>query len=136
MNIVLANGDMKTINPQSDLWSGVQGAGHNFGIVTSVTSKIHDTVHANCAIETIIFSGDKVEAAYEAANEYILQGGKQSSDIINWSYWINDESLDADKVGSKPRRHSDISVPLLTVSPHPACHHHVYHSRRCQCCRY
>lgn len=45
-----------------------------------------------------MFSGDKAEAIYEAANKYILQGGKQSSDIINWSYWLNDVTLDADKV--------------------------------------
>jgi FAD/FMN-containing dehydrogenase len=98
MNIVLANGDLKTIDAKSDLWWGMQGAGHNFGIVTSVTSKIYDIVHKNWAIETIIFSGDKVEAVYEAANKYFLQNGAQSSDIINWSYWLNDATLDAEKV--------------------------------------
>ncbi|CAO2650808.1 Nn.00g091050.m01.CDS01 [Neocucurbitaria sp. VM-36] len=97
LNIVLANGDLKTINSKSDLWWGLLGAGHNFGIVTSVTTKIYNIEHPNWAIETIIFSGDKVQAIYEAANKYILQGGKQSSDIINWSYWLNDASLDADK---------------------------------------
>ncbi|KAF1958357.1 FAD-binding domain-containing protein [Byssothecium circinans] len=97
MNVVLANGDLKAIDANSDLWWGMQGAGHNFGIVTSVTTKIYDIVHPNWAIETIIFSGDKVEAVYETANKYILQNGKQSSDIINWSYWLNDASLDAGK---------------------------------------
>jgi FAD/FMN-containing dehydrogenase len=98
MDIVLANGDMKTIDAKSDLWWGMQGAGHNFGIVTSVTTKVYDIEHPNWAIETIIFSGDKVEAIYEAANKYIVQGGKQSSDIINWSYWLNDATLDTNKV--------------------------------------
>src|SRR5690242_11530578 len=37
MNIVLANGDLKTIDSKSDLWWAMQGAGHNFGIVTSVS---------------------------------------------------------------------------------------------------
>lgn len=98
MNIVTADGKLQTIDAKSDLWWGMQGAGHNFGIVTSVTTKVYDIVHSNWAIETLIFSGDKVEALYEAANEHILQGGKQSSDIINWSYWLNDVSLDAEKV--------------------------------------
>ena len=98
MNVVLANGDLKTIDASSDLWWGMQGAGHNFGIVTSVTTKVYDIVYPNWAIETIIFSGDKVEAVYEAANKYILQNGKQSADIINWSYWLNDASLDSEKV--------------------------------------
>ncbi|KAL5119207.1 hypothetical protein ACEQ8H_002918 [Pleosporales sp. CAS-2024a] len=97
MNVVLANGDLITIDSRSDLWWGMQGAGHNFGIVTSVTSKVYDIEHPNWAIETIIFSGDKIEAVYEAANKYIVQGGNQSSDIINWSYWLNDATLDADK---------------------------------------
>lgn len=98
MNIVLANGDMKTIDNKSDLWWGMQGAGHNFGIVTSVTTKIYDIQYTNWAIETIVFSGDKVEDVYEAANKYIVQGGNQSADIHNWSYWLNNASLDADKV--------------------------------------
>lgn len=98
MNVVLANGELKTIDADSDLWWGMLGAGHNLGIVTSVTAKIHDVVSPNWAIETIIFSGDKVEQVYEAANEYILQGGNQTADIMNWSYWLNDASLDEEKV--------------------------------------
>ncbi|KAF2657113.1 FAD-binding domain-containing protein [Lophiostoma macrostomum CBS 122681] len=97
MNVVLANGDLKTIDASSDLWWGMLGAGHNFGIVTSVTTQIYEIEHSDWAIETIIFSGDKVEAVYDAANTYIVQNGTQSSDIINWSYWLNDASLDADK---------------------------------------
>jgi len=98
MNVVLASGELKTITPSSDLWWGMQGAGHNFGIVTSVQSKVYDIVASNWAINTMIFSGDKIEAVYEAANKYILQGGKQAADIINWSYWLNDATLDANKV--------------------------------------
>ncbi|XPS73272.1 hypothetical protein M3J09_005422 [Ascochyta lentis] len=97
MNVVLANGDLKTIDATSDLWWAMQGAGHNFGIVTSVTSKIYDIVDTNWAIETIIFSGEKVEAIYEAANSVFIQNGTQSAKIHNWSYWQNDASLDADK---------------------------------------
>ncbi|PVH99943.1 FAD-binding domain-containing protein [Periconia macrospinosa] len=94
MNIVLANGDLKTIDSTSDLWWGIQGAGHNFGIVTSVTTKVYPIVHSNWSIATMIFSGDKVEAVYDAANKYILQDGEQSEDIHNWSYWLNDDTLD------------------------------------------
>ncbi|CAI6336693.1 unnamed protein product [Periconia digitata] len=94
MNVVLASGEMKTIDSNSDLWWGMQGAGHNFGIVTSVTAKIYPIEHTNWAIATMIFAGDKVEAVYQAANEHILQDGKQSEDIHNWSYWLNDDTLD------------------------------------------
>jgi FAD/FMN-containing dehydrogenase len=134
MDVVLANGDLKTIDANSDLWWGLKGAGHNFGIVTSVTTKIYDIVHPNWAIETIIFSGDKVAAVYEAANKYIVQNGKQSSDIINWSYWLNDASLDADKVRELMSRKLYISVHSLTLSLYLACYYHVHHPRRCQRC--
>ncbi|KAK6077037.1 FAD-dependent oxygenase [Seiridium cupressi] len=97
MNLVLANGSLITIDETSDLWWAVKGAGHNFGIVTSLTSKIYDIEHTDWAIETIIFDGDQVEALYEAANEYILKNGTQDKGLINWSYWLNIPALDADK---------------------------------------
>jgi len=98
MNIVLANGDLKTIDSKSDLWWGMQGAGHNFGVVTSVTTKVYEIEHYDWAIETIVFSGDKVEQVYEAANKYILQGGKQSANIHDWTYWQNDARHDTEGV--------------------------------------
>ncbi|KAJ6436729.1 FAD binding domain-containingprotein [Purpureocillium lavendulum] len=94
MNVVLANGSLKTIRPTSDLWWAMKGAGHNFGIVTSVTAKIYDTKHRDWAIETLIFTGDKVEAVYRAANNHLLAKGGQAVDIINWSYWLNNPDLD------------------------------------------
>jgi FAD/FMN-containing dehydrogenase len=98
MNVVLANGDFKTIDSNSDLWWGMQGAGHNFAVVTSVTAKIYDIEHYDWAIETIVFSGDKLEQVYEATNKYILQGGKQAADIHDWTYWQNDARYDTEGV--------------------------------------
>lgn len=100
MNIVTADGKLQTIDSKSDLWWAMQGAGHNFGIVTSVTSKIYDIENTDWAIETIILSGDEVEEIYKAANEVFIQNGTQSAKIHNWSYWQNDPSLDAEKVRS------------------------------------
>ncbi|KAJ6446844.1 FAD binding domain-containingprotein [Purpureocillium lavendulum] len=97
MNVVLADGSLKTIDSKSDLWWGMKGAGHNFGIVTSVTTKVYDIQHSDWAIETLIFKGDKVEAVYKAANEYLLKNGTQPVDVINWSYWLNNPDVDADK---------------------------------------
>ncbi|RYP37486.1 hypothetical protein DL768_010866 [Monosporascus sp. mg162] len=94
MNIVLADGTLSTINANSDLWWAMKGAGHNFGIVTSVTVKIYPRVHTNWAIETLMFTGDKVKALYQAANDYLLQNGTQPVDIINWSYWFNLPQVD------------------------------------------
>ncbi|KAL2128641.1 hypothetical protein VTI74DRAFT_8914 [Chaetomium olivicolor] len=94
MRIVLADGTVKTIDTNSDLWWAMRGAGHNFGIVTSVTVKIYPKIHTNWAIETLVFTGDKVKALYQAANDHILQNGSQPVELINWSYWFNNPQVD------------------------------------------
>ena len=104
MNIVLANGSLITVDESSDLFWAMKGAGHNFGMVTSVTSKIYDLVHPNYALETLIYSGDKVETVYDVANKQWFSGDTQPEDLINWSYWFYDKSLDADKVCLDPER--------------------------------
>ncbi|KAK4446988.1 hypothetical protein QBC34DRAFT_468775 [Podospora aff. communis PSN243] len=95
-NIVLADGTLTTIDADSDLWWAVKGAGHNFGIVTSVTAKIYPQTHHDWALETFTFTGDKVEAAYEAANKLFF--GKEKSiqpvDVIQWSFWFNFPDID------------------------------------------
>ncbi|KAG8416249.1 hypothetical protein J3458_006845 [Metarhizium acridum] len=94
MDVVLANGELQTVDSKSDLWWALKGAGHNFGIVTSVTTKVYDIQHRDWAIETIVFSGDKVGAVYDAANKYLLQNGTQAANVINWSYWLHDATAD------------------------------------------
>lgn len=117
LNVVLATGEVKKVDQNSDLFWGLKGAGHNFGIVTSATSKIYDIEHSNWAINTIVFSGDKVEAVYEAANNNIIKNGTQSADIHQWSYWMNDATLDANKVSQNTK--SSSKPPMLTKEPQP-----------------
>ena len=103
-DIVLADGTLQTVGEDSDLWWALQGAGHNFGIVTSVTSKIYSVEHVDWAIETLLFSGDKVEEVYRAANEHFLgEHGRQEAGLINWSYWLNEPEADPDKVSIHPQ---------------------------------
>lgn len=94
MNVVLADGTLKKIDANSDLWWAMKGAGHNFGIVTSATIKIFDIEHSDWAIETIIFGGDKIEEVYTAVNEHLLKNGTQPEGVINWSYWLNNPDAD------------------------------------------
>ncbi|KAK3933876.1 hypothetical protein QBC46DRAFT_430719 [Diplogelasinospora grovesii] len=93
-NVVLANGTLRTVTDKDDLFWGLKGAGHNFGIVTSVVSKIYGSSQKGWAIETLVFSGEKVEVIYAAANEHLTKNGTQPVDVINWSYWYNDPSTD------------------------------------------
>ncbi|KAJ4407989.1 hypothetical protein N0V91_003655 [Didymella pomorum] len=97
MNVVTSDGKLQTIDATSDLFWAMQGAGHNFGIVTSVTSKVYDIENTDWAIETIILDGDKVEEIYKTANEVFINNGTQSTKIHNWSYWQNDLTLDIEK---------------------------------------
>lgn len=99
-DVVLADGRAVTTSKDQnpDLFYALKGAGHNFGIVTSAVFKIYDVIARDWAIETHIFSGDKVEAVYRVANEHLLKNGTQSRDLINWSYWLNDASMDPHNV--------------------------------------
>lgn len=103
LRVVLADGSIKTINKDSDLWWAMQGAGHNFGIVTSATVNIYDIEHRDWAIETLVYSGDQVAEVYQAANDHLL--GKQPEGVINWSYWLNNPAADPNNVGHLPVHH-------------------------------
>lgn len=103
MNVVLADGSLTTIDSSSDLFWAMKGAGHNFGIVTSLTSKIYDIQYSNWAIVTFTFSGTKVDSVYQAANDYLLKNGTQPAGVINWSYWLNIPSVDPTNVSPSPR---------------------------------
>lgn len=107
MNVVLADGSLKTVDSSSDLFWAMQGAGHNFGIVTSLTTKVYDIQYSDWAIETLIFSGTKVQEVYQAANDYLLKNGTQPAGLINWSYWLNIPSMDPANVSILLSRHHD-----------------------------
>jgi len=99
--VVLADGDVTTVDKNDKLFWALKGAGHNFGIVTEVTSKIFDLKRPDYALQTLIFSGDKVEQVYSLANQlWYTKGNGIPVDLINWSYWFFDPTLDAKKVCS------------------------------------
>ncbi len=113
MNVVLANGTMLTIdeNNYADLWWAMKGAGHNFGIVTSVKSKIYDVQHPNWAYEMFIYTGDKVDSLFRTINEQFPNDDTEDVGILNLSVFFNNPDIDPTKVG---RRHC---LPNLTLLP-------------------
>ncbi|KAI1453281.1 FAD-binding domain-containing protein [Annulohypoxylon moriforme] len=94
MNIVLADGSLRTIDESSDLWWAMQGAGHNFGIVTSVTSKVYELIYRDWAYESFIFTGDRVEGLFEAINEHFLKDNSQPIEIMHYAFFYNDPEVD------------------------------------------
>ena len=117
LNIVLADGTMQTVDGQSELMWALKGAGHNFGIVTSVTTKIYNIEDRDWAIETFVFSGDQVEDVYQVANDKLTKNGDQAVDVIHWSYWLNNPEADAQKVSIA---HRTLYLPSLTISHSPS----------------
>ncbi|KAI8945998.1 putative FAD-dependent oxygenase, partial [Xylaria longipes] len=95
MNIVLASGAIKTIDKTSDLWWAIQGAGHNFGIVTSVSIRIYDIKYPDWAYETFTFTSDKVERFYENLNVHLLNNGSPPVNIMNYGFLMNIPEMDS-----------------------------------------
>ncbi|KAI1214558.1 FAD binding domain protein [Annulohypoxylon truncatum] len=94
MNIVLADGILRTIDESSEMWWAMQGAGHNFGIVTSVTLKTYDIIYRDWAYESFIFTGDKVESLYDNINNHLLKDGSQPVEIMHYSFFFNNPEVD------------------------------------------
>ncbi|KAL4871076.1 hypothetical protein BDV12DRAFT_183971 [Aspergillus spectabilis] len=94
LNVVTADGVIRTISEDSgddDLWWAMRGAGHNFGIVTSVTSKIYDTPDDGLwAYEQLIFNGDHVEELFKRFNEL---ADFQPPAFFVWTYLLNIPAL-------------------------------------------
>ncbi|KAL8420607.1 hypothetical protein RB594_003411 [Gaeumannomyces avenae] len=82
LDVVLADGRAVTASADqnADLFYALKGAGHNFGVVTSAVFKIYDVTSRDWAIETHIFSGDKLNDASMDPKKpiiifYIIQQG-------------------------------------------------------------
>ncbi|KAL6232763.1 hypothetical protein BDW75DRAFT_232543 [Aspergillus navahoensis] len=89
LRIATADGEIITVSEDEgdeDLWWAVRGAGHNFGIVTSVTSKIYDAPEGGkWAYEKLLFTGNQSEALFEAFNNL---ANIQPPGFMVWSYLL------------------------------------------------
>ncbi|KAK5656754.1 hypothetical protein OQA88_4302 [Cercophora sp. LCS_1] len=94
--VVLANGTAVTVSEESnpDLFWGLRGAGHNFGIVTEVKIRVYDTKDKeNWVLGVLVFSGDQVEGVFEELNNKIPdQPSHFSYDVL----MIRDPTADPD----------------------------------------
>jgi hypothetical protein len=53
----------------SELLWALRGAGHNFGILTSLEVKVYD-IKSNWTVYTLVYTSDKVEALYDLVNKF------------------------------------------------------------------
>jgi FAD/FMN-containing dehydrogenase len=100
MNVVLANGTMLTVSESDnvDLWWAMRGAGHNFGIVTSVTSKIYDADQHDWALTTFIYTADKVTSLFETIKE-VFPTKCQNVAVLSMTAFFHMPALDPNNVG-------------------------------------
>lgn len=100
--IVLGNGSAIKVSADShpDLFWALRGAGHNFGIVTEFTYRIYDS-HPNetWSYESFFFSGDQLEAVFEAKNEMMI---RQPPNMIQFAIFLKVPQINQIKVVPDP----------------------------------
>lgn len=71
LNVVLADGSTIAVNETSheDLFWGMRGAGHNFGIVTSFKIKIYPMKSTTWHWHNYYWTQDKLETVFEELNK-------------------------------------------------------------------
>lgn len=101
LRVVLGNGSVVTVDESSPLYWAMKGAGHNFGIVTSVTSKMNDVPFGGLwSYMSFIFTHDKVEGVFQAMNDVLLRNGTQPVGVEVWSSYFNLLSVDPSNVST------------------------------------
>lgn len=72
MTVVFANGSIANVSSTSnpDLYWGMRGAGHNFGIVTEANIKIYDPPTRYWFRTEFIFEGTQLERVFEHINDF------------------------------------------------------------------
>ena len=101
MDVVLADGSMITVSDAShpDLYWGMRGAGHNFGIVTRFNYKVYNIPYPEWYIANLVFTNDKLEAVFELTNIYVANGTQPKEAVIYGLYVLNPE-ISATEVGT------------------------------------
>ena len=96
--IVLTNGTAVTAakDENADLFWALQGAGHNFGIVTEFTYKIYDArVNDTWILEELVFASDKLEELFSLHNRLMES---QPPELVLWSFLALMPEIDPLKV--------------------------------------
>ncbi|RAK79553.1 FAD-binding oxidoreductase, partial [Aspergillus fijiensis CBS 313.89] len=96
LHLVTADGellDVSASDPDPDLFWALQGAGHNFGIVTSVTTKIHDIPDQGLwAHEDYFYGRDSIENLFETWNQLLP---RQPPTVAIVGFILRNASMDA-----------------------------------------
>lgn len=100
-NVVLADGSAITVSEDShsDLYWGIRGAGHNFGIVTSFNIKIYKKTVESWYYATYIYTQDKLEDLTEVVNK-MMNNGSQPKELMNYGVYTMVPQVDSKDVSN------------------------------------
>ena len=101
MDVVLADGSMIKVSEfsHSDLYWGMRGAGHNFGIVTRFDYRIYDIPYPDWYVATLVFTNDKLEEVFQVLNTFGANGTQPKEATTYTLYALNPE-ISATEVGT------------------------------------
>lgn len=102
--VVLGSGELVEASrtKNADLFWALQGAGHNFGIVTSLEVKIYD-VPSTWTVYSLVFSSDKVEALFSLINEFENPSTKRPTKLALTGAFVRIPAVDSANVSCIPR---------------------------------
>ncbi|KAK8037952.1 hypothetical protein PG994_014719 [Apiospora phragmitis] len=95
-NLVLGDGSRVVVSEDShsDLFWGLRGAGHNFGIVTSVKYKVYDVPDGNTwVVGKYTYTQDKLEALFGLLDSFVADGA-QPVELRHWTTFMRVPDID------------------------------------------
>ncbi|CAP65704.1 uncharacterized protein PODANS_7_890 [Podospora anserina S mat+] len=97
LRVVLADGEVVVVNDKKhkELFWGMRGAGHNFGIVSEMKYRVYDVKEPKWSIETFTFKSERLEEVYKYANKKL--DGKGDPRLLMWGTWFLNPAVDAEK---------------------------------------
>lgn len=100
LNVVLADGSRIRVNSttNADLFWAMQGAGHNYGIVTSFELQIHPREVETWYYKNYIFEQDKLEPLFEKLNKFQNNGTQPKLMAANYGIYMLNKDISEDDV--------------------------------------
>jgi len=99
LNVVLADGSAIRVNSTShdDLFWGLKGAGHNFGIVTSAEMKIYPRGPEFWYFHNYIWRGDKLVDIFNAINKLTVDGSVPLNMVVNYGTFMMNTTISTEE---------------------------------------
>ena len=117
LNVVLGNGTAIRVNETTnpELFWGMQGAGHNFGIVTSFELKIYPREVQSWYYKNYIFTQDKLEPLFEELNKFQNNGTTPKLMAANFGIYTMNTTVSETEVGRRSVKPSPFPISAIAV---------------------